>query len=93
MEKQVILITGASSGIGYETADALAKKGHKVYGAARRTEKIAPLEALGVTPIKMDVTDEKSLQEGVQAILEKEGRIEKVLTPGQMVLVQMLLRE
>ncbi|MBO4763534.1 MAG: SDR family NAD(P)-dependent oxidoreductase [Candidatus Methanomethylophilaceae archaeon] len=76
MEKQVILITGASSGIGYETAEALAKMGHMVYGAARRTEKIAPLEALGVVPIKMDVTDEKSLQAGVQAILEKEGRID-----------------
>jgi short-subunit dehydrogenase len=76
MEKQVILITGASSGIGYETAEALARKGHKVYGAARRTEKIAPLEALGVTAIKMDVTDEASLQGGVNAILEKEGRID-----------------
>lgn len=76
MEKQVILITGASSGIGYETAEALARKGHKVYGAARRTEKIAPLEALGVTAIKMDVTDEASLQAGVNAILEKEGRID-----------------
>lgn len=76
MEKQVILITGASSGIGYETAEALARKGHKVYGAARRTEKIAPLEALGVTAIRMDVTDEASLQAGVNAILEKEGRID-----------------
>ena len=76
MEKQVILITGASSGIGYETAEALARRGHKVYGAARRTEKIKPLEPLGVVPVRMDVTDEKSLQEGVLAILEKEGRID-----------------
>ena len=76
MDKQVILITGASSGIGYEAAEALAKRGHKVYGAARRTEKIAPLEPLGVVPVRMDVTDEKSLQEGVESILEKEGRID-----------------
>ena len=76
MDKQVILITGASSGIGYETSEALARRGHKVYGAARRTEKIAPLEPLGVVPVRMDVTDEKSLQEGVAAILEKEGRID-----------------
>ena len=34
--KQVILLTGASSGIGYDTAVALAKQGHKVYAAARR---------------------------------------------------------
>ena len=33
---QVILLTGASSGIGYDTAAALAKQGHKVYAAARR---------------------------------------------------------
>ena len=38
MNNLVILITGASSGIGYETARMLAENGHKVYGAARRTE-------------------------------------------------------
>ena len=38
--KKVILLTGASSGIGYQTAESLAKEGHVVYGAARRTEKM-----------------------------------------------------
>ena len=38
--KKVILLTGASSGIGYQTAEILAKEGHVVYGAARRTEKM-----------------------------------------------------
>ena len=33
--KKVILVTGASSGIGYQTAEQLAKEGHIVYGAAR----------------------------------------------------------
>ena len=33
---KVILLTGASSGIGYDTAVALAQQGHKVYAAARR---------------------------------------------------------
>ena len=40
---QVILLTGASSGIGYDTAVALAKQGHKVYAAARRGELMEPL--------------------------------------------------
>ena len=37
--KKIILLTGASSGIGYQTAKSLAKEGHVVYGAARRIEK------------------------------------------------------
>lgn len=74
MEK-VILITGASSGMGYETARILATEGHKVYGAARRVEKIRELEQYGVVALKMDVTDEASMQTAVQTIIQNEGRI------------------
>ena len=42
---KVILITGASSGMGYETARILAQQGHRVYGAARRVQKIEELYA------------------------------------------------
>ena len=45
MEKKVIFLTGASSGIGFQTAEMLAKQGHIVYGTARRTEKMEPLKA------------------------------------------------
>lgn len=76
MKQKVILITGASSGIGYDAATRLAKQGHKVYGAARRTDKMLPLKELGVTPIKMDVTDDASMVAGVNAVLEAEGRID-----------------
>lgn len=76
MKQQVILITGASSGIGYETAELLANQGYKVYGAARRLNKMEPLKAFGVIPIEMDVTDEASMAAGVQAVLEAEGRID-----------------
>lgn len=48
MDKKVILLTGASSGIGYQTAEMLAKQGHIVYGAARRVEKMEPLKGFGV---------------------------------------------
>lgn len=76
MKQKVILITGASSGIGYDTATRLAKQGHKVYGAARRIDKMLPLKDLGVTPIKMDVTDDASMIAGVNAVIEAEGRID-----------------
>ena len=76
MKQKVILITGASSGIGYDTATRLAKQGHKVYGAARRIDKMQPLKELGVTPIKMDVTDDASMIAGVNAVMEAEGRID-----------------
>lgn len=58
MKQKVILVTGASSGIGYDTAIRLAKEGHKVYGAARRVERMMPLKDYGITPLPMDVTDE-----------------------------------
>ena len=76
MKQKVILITGASSGIGYDAALALAAEGHKVYAAARRVELMASLADRGIVPVRMDVTDEQSMQDGVKAILDKEGRID-----------------
>jgi len=76
MKQNVILITGASSGIGFETALRLAAQGHKVYGAARRMERMEPLQAHGIVPISMDVTDEASIVSGVQQVLDAEGRID-----------------
>ena len=39
VDKKAILITGASSGMGFEAAKELALQGHSVYGAARRVER------------------------------------------------------
>ena len=77
--RQVILLTGASSGIGYDTAAALAKQGHKVYAAARRVERMEPLREWGVVPLQMDVTDEESMRQGVQTLLDREGRIDVLI--------------
>lgn len=76
MNKLVILITGASSGIGYEAARMLAEKGHKVYGAARRTERMEPLRQYGVTPVTLDVTSDESAKEAVDYIIREKGRID-----------------
>ena len=76
MERKVVLITGASSGIGYETALKLARQGHKVYGAARRVEKMEPLRQSGVVPVSLDVTDEESMVNAVQNVIAAEGRID-----------------
>lgn len=79
MNKKVILITGASSGIGYDAALILAEQGHKVYGAARRVELLEQLRERGVVPVRMDVTDEVSMVDGVNAIIDVEGRIDVLI--------------
>ena len=76
---KVILITGASSGIGFDAAQTLARQGHRVYAAARRVERMEPLKADGVIPLRLDVTDEASMQEAVRTILEAEGRIDALV--------------
>ena len=76
MEKKVILITGASSGIGFDAAQTLARQGHTVYAAARRVEKMEPLQIDGVKVMRMDVTDSASMAEGVKTVLDAEGRID-----------------
>lgn len=73
---KVILITGASSGIGFEAARMLARQGNKVYAAARRVERMEPLRSDGVVPLKMDVTDEASVESAIAQIISAEGRID-----------------
>ena len=78
-EKKVILITGASSGIGYDAAKVLARQGHTVYAAARRMERMEPLKADGVQVLRMDVTDTTSMQQGVETVIQTEGRIDVLI--------------
>lgn len=73
---KVVLITGASAGIGFETALLLNKSGFTVYGAARRVEKMEALRKEGVQIIKMDVTNDESMKDGINQILAKEKRID-----------------
>ncbi len=76
LTKKVVLITGASSGFGYDAAKLLRDKGLIVYGVARREEKLKELNEYGIKTYKLDVTDYEESQNVVNDILAKEGRID-----------------
>jgi len=77
--KNVILVTGASAGMGKEFAIELLKDGHIVYGAARRVDKMDDIKSLGVKVLEMDVTDEHSMFKGIETIIKNEGRIDVLI--------------
>jgi len=74
--KKVILITGASSGMGKTSAIKLIQEGHVVYTVARRIDQMKDLQNLGGHPIKMDITNEAEIQYVVDTIIQKEGKID-----------------
>lgn len=73
---KVILITGASSGIGKACAEYLSQRGYRVYGTSRRIQQVNP-ESFKM--IQMDVDNDNSVEQGVNLILEKEGRLDVVV--------------
>ncbi|MEM9985965.1 MAG: oxidoreductase [Bacteroidota bacterium] len=73
---KVILVTGASSGIGKATAQQLIKEGHTVYVAARRVEKMEDLKAQGARPLKMDITLEEDIESVASTILNAHGSLD-----------------
>lgn len=76
MDQKVVIITGASSGIGYESAKLLAQSGYKVYGGARRVDRMEDLKQYGVVPLSLDVTDQASAEAAVKTVMDAEGRID-----------------
>lgn len=77
-EKKVILITGASSGIGYATAKLLLQQGNIVYCAARRKYRMKDLEDAGGKIMFLDVTDEQTVRSVADTIIENENKIDVV---------------
>jgi len=72
-DAQVVLITGASSGIGRICAETLDAQGYRVYGTSRKP----PDEvACGFRLLQMDINDSESVAAGVQTILDETGRID-----------------
>ncbi|QPC84554.1 SDR family NAD(P)-dependent oxidoreductase [Phototrophicus methaneseepsis] len=73
---QVVLVTGASSGIGKATAKQLVAEGYIVYTAARRIEKMDDLKRSGCHPLKMDITKEEDVAAVVQQIKSEQGGVD-----------------
>jgi len=68
------LITGVSSGIGREIAQLLAERGARVFGTVRDPQSANPIH--GVEIVRMDVTDDASVREAVQSVVQKAGPIQ-----------------
>ncbi|MBB3451782.1 NAD(P)-dependent dehydrogenase (short-subunit alcohol dehydrogenase family) [Rhizobium sp. BK313] len=90
MSKQVIVITGASSGFGALTARALAKAGHTVYATMRETEgrnapQVAEVAAFAkengadLKAVELDVASDASVEAGIAKVIEQEGHIDVII--------------
>ncbi len=84
MSKKIILITGASSGFGRITAEALAKDGHTVYASmrdvagrnAKNAAEMVGIEGSDIRPIELDVQSDASANAAVEQIIAESGRID-----------------
>ena len=78
---KTILITGASSGFGRDTAETLRHVGHSVYASMRgvqgkNREAAEALRKLGVKTVELDVSDDTSVEAGVKTVLAEAGKID-----------------
>jgi NAD(P)-dependent dehydrogenase (short-subunit alcohol dehydrogenase family) len=80
--QKVALVTGSSSGIGFETSLALARANYFTYATMRNADKAEPIlkiakkENLNLDVIELDVDMEDSIKSAVKKILEQKGRID-----------------
>ena len=79
MNKKVVVITGASSGIGFAAAELFAKKGYIVYGLSRKLA-----ESRLFTSLSCDVTDRVKTAQTLIDIYQKEGRIDILINNAGM---------
>ena len=95
--KQVVLITGSSTGFGRLIAETLSRHGHTVFATMRDPEgrnvvnsdeirDLARRESLQLHILELDVTDDASVQRAVKAAVEQAGRIDVVINNAGYVL-------
>lgn len=95
---QSILVTGSSSGIGRRISETLAEQGHMVFAGIRntRTKNAAVAGALSdwaqentldLQVIDMDVTDDSSVQQAVEQVIERAGRIDVLVNNAGAMLI------
>ena len=83
--KAVALVTGSSSGIGYETALALARDGYHTFASMRDTSKgkklqdIAKADNLTLDVIKLDVDNKESITSAIKKIITDTGRLDVLI--------------
>ena len=70
----VVLVTGASSGIGQAVASAFAAKDFEVFGTSRNPQRTQPIP--GVELVQLDVTDAASVTAAVNTVVQRAGRID-----------------
>ena len=71
--RKTILITGCSSGIGYDAAHGLAKRGWRVFATCRKPEDCARLEDEGLESFVLDYEDQSSMEAAVAEALKRTG--------------------
>src|SRR5215831_5301640 len=81
---KTVLITGASSGFGHDTAETLRRAGHTVYASMRGTqdknrEAAEALRKLDIKTVELDVSNDASVEEGVKAVLAEAGEIDVLI--------------
>jgi NAD(P)-dependent dehydrogenase (short-subunit alcohol dehydrogenase family) len=80
VNQRVVLITGASSGIGRACAEHLHQRGYRVYGTSRRVATETPSTSpVGFKMIKVDVDVDSSVGRGIEWVVEREGRLDVVV--------------
>ncbi|HEX5229946.1 MAG TPA: oxidoreductase [Bryobacteraceae bacterium] len=80
--KQVVLVTGVTSGIGRATALALANRGFRAFGTMRK-----PTELPGVEVLALDVRDAESVRAAVQKVIAAAGRIDVLINNAGYTLI------
>ncbi len=83
MTQKTILITGCSSGIGYDAAHSLHKRGWRVFASCRAEADCARLRDEGLESLRLDYQDEGSIETALQNILERtDGTLDAVFNNG-----------